>query len=57
MGEPGVGKTALIEGFAQEINKGNVPEILKNATLLELDTGALLAGTSYKGEIEDRLKK
>lgn len=56
-GEPGVGKTALIEGFAAEINKGNVPELLKNATLLELDTGALLAGTSYKGEIEDRLKK
>lgn len=57
VGEPGVGKTALIEGFAEEINKGNVPELLKNATLLELDTGALLAGNSYKGEIEDRLKK
>lgn len=57
VGEPGVGKTALIEGFAEEIVKGNVPELLKNATLLELDTGALLAGTSYKGEIEDRLKK
>ncbi|MHA7610371.1 ATP-dependent Clp protease ATP-binding subunit [Elizabethkingia meningoseptica] len=57
VGEPGVGKTALIEGFAEEINKANVPELLKNATLLELDTGALLAGTSYKGEIEDRLKK
>jgi len=57
VGEPGVGKTALLEGFAIEINKGNVPELLKEATLLELDTGALLAGTSYKGEIEDRLKK
>lgn len=57
VGEPGVGKTALIEGFAEEINEENVPELLKNATLLELDTGALLAGTSYKGEIEDRLKK
>ncbi|QDP84729.1 ATP-dependent Clp protease ATP-binding subunit [Chryseobacterium sp. SNU WT5] len=57
VGEPGVGKTAMIEGFAEEINRGNVPELLKNATLLELDTGALLAGTSYKGEIEDRLKK
>ncbi|RNA61820.1 ATP-dependent Clp protease ATP-binding subunit [Chryseobacterium nematophagum] len=56
-GEPGVGKTALVEGFAIEITKGNVPEMLKNATLLELNTGALLAGTSYKGEIEDRLKK
>ncbi|KNB61505.1 ATP-dependent Clp protease ATP-binding subunit [Chryseobacterium sp. Hurlbut01] len=57
IGEPGVGKTALVEGFATEITKGNVPEMLKNATLLELDTGTLLAGTSYKGEIEDRLKK
>lgn len=57
IGEPGVGKTALVEGFATEIIKGNVPEMLKNATLLELDTGALLAGTLYKGEIEDRLKK
>ena len=57
VGEPGVGKTALLEGFAIEINKGNVPEMMKEATLLELDTGSLLAGTSYKGEIEDRLKK
>ncbi|MCC2590652.1 ATP-dependent Clp protease ATP-binding subunit [Chryseobacterium sp. MFBS3-17] len=57
VGEPGVGKTALLEGFATEISKGNVPELLKEATLLELDTGSLLAGTSYKGEIEDRLKK
>ncbi|RMZ59438.1 ATP-dependent Clp protease ATP-binding subunit [Chryseobacterium nematophagum] len=57
IGEPGVGKTALVDGFAIEITKGNVPEMLKNATLVELDTGALLAGTSYKGEIEDRLKK
>ncbi|WP_313376255.1 ATP-dependent Clp protease ATP-binding subunit [Chishuiella sp.] len=57
VGEPGVGKTALIEGFANEINKSNVPEMLQGATLLELDTGSLLAGTSYKGEIEDRLKK
>ncbi|WDF45923.1 ATP-dependent Clp protease ATP-binding subunit [Chryseobacterium sp. KACC 21268] len=57
VGEPGVGKTALLEGFAIEINKGNVPQMLKEATLLELDTGSLLAGTSYKGEIEDRLKK
>jgi len=57
IGEPGVGKTALVEGFATEIIRGNVPEMLKSATLLELDTGALLAGTSYKGEIEDRLKK
>lgn len=57
VGEPGVGKTALIEGFANEINKENVPNNMRNATLLELDTGSLLAGTSYKSEIEDRLKK
>ncbi|MFV0531934.1 MAG: ATP-dependent Clp protease ATP-binding subunit [Flavobacteriales bacterium] len=57
VGEPGVGKTALLEGFAIEITKGNVPELLKEATLLELNTGVLLAGTSYKGEVEDRLKK
>lgn len=57
VGEPGVGKTALIEGFANEINKSNVPQMLQEAKLLELDIGSLLAGTSYKGEIEDRLKK
>lgn len=57
VGEPGVGKTALLEGFAIDINNGRVPQLLKDATLLELDTGSLLAGTSYKGEIEDRLKK
>jgi len=57
VGEPGVGKTALIEGFAADIVKGNVPLMLEEAELLELDTGALLAGTSYKGEVEDRLKK
>lgn len=56
-GEPGVGKTALVDGLANEIVAGNVPELLKNASLYELNTGALLAGTSYKGEIEDRLKK
>lgn len=57
VGEPGVGKTALVEGFAYEIVKGNVPLQLNNAVLLELDTSLLFAGTSYKGEIEDRLKK
>ena len=56
-GEPGVGKTALVDGLANEIVSGNVPELLKNASLYELNTGALLAGTSYKGEVEDRLKK
>lgn len=57
VGEPGVGKTALIEGFAQEIIKENVPALLANAILLELDTSLLFAGTAYKGEVEDRLKK
>ena len=56
VGEPGVGKTALIDGFALQIIKGNVPSLLKNAVLYELDTGALIAGAAYKGEIEDRIK-
>ncbi len=57
VGDPGVGKTALVEGLASEMVKGNVPALLSNAVLLELDTSLLMAGTSYKGEIEDRLKK
>lgn len=57
VGDPGVGKTALIDGLAQLIVNGQVPIRLKNAMLLELDPGALLAGASYKGEVEDRLKK
>lgn len=57
VGEPGVGKTALIDGFALEIIAENVPERLKGAHVFELDTGALIAGAAYKGEIEDRLKK
>ena len=57
VGEPGVGKTALIDGFALDIIAENVPERLKGAVVFELDTGALIAGASYKGEIEDRLKK
>ncbi|MFN8407689.1 MAG: ATP-dependent Clp protease ATP-binding subunit [Sphingobacteriaceae bacterium] len=57
VGEPGVGKKALVEGFAYEIINGNVPLQLNHAVLLELDTSLLFAGTSYKGEIEDRLKK
>lgn len=56
-GDAGVGKTALIDGLAQQIVNGEVPGALKNAKILELDTGALIAGASYKGEIEDRLKK
>lgn len=56
-GAPGVGKTALADGLAFEINASNVPLHLQKALLLELDLGALMAGASYKGEIEDRLKK
>ncbi|MDQ1151113.1 ATP-dependent Clp protease ATP-binding subunit [Sphingobacterium zeae] len=56
-GEAGVGKTALVDGFAIDIVSGHVPEQLKAAQLFELDLGALIAGASYKGEIEDRLKK
>jgi ATP-dependent Clp protease ATP-binding subunit ClpB len=56
VGEPGVGKTALVEGFAQHIASGAMPGYLKNACVLELDTGALVAGAAYKGEVEDRLK-
>lgn len=56
IGEPGVGKTALVDGFAINIVNDNVPSNLKGAVLFELDLGSLVAGASYKGEIEDRLK-
>ncbi|PST83464.1 type VI secretion system ATPase ClpV [Pedobacter yulinensis] len=55
-GDAGVGKTALVDGFALDIVKGNVPAALTDIQLFELDLGALIAGASYKGEIEDRLK-
>lgn len=56
-GEPGVGKTALVDGFALQIADGNVSEYFKDAKLYQLDIGALMAGASYRGEVEDRLKK
>src|SRR5690606_8487950 len=56
VGDPGVGKTAIAEGLARRIIRGEVPEVLRDATIFSLDMGALLAGTRYRGDFEERLK-
>jgi len=56
IGEAGVGKTAIVEGFAQRIARGNVPDFLKNKEIISLDLGAMVAGTKYRGEFETRMK-
>ena len=56
VGDPGVGKTAIAEGLARKIIRGEVPEVLEDSTIFSLDMGSLLAGTRYRGDFEERLK-
>ena len=56
IGEPGVGKSAVVEGLSKAIAEGNVPELLKDKIVFSLDLGSLMAGTKYRGALEEKLK-